>query len=156
MLTLRAGLALLTALLGVHGTVTVTATAAAADLPTLLATLKRHGFSVVQQQPPGGTAYGLFDADRKLLMIAPITHDLGIARHVLLHEAVHAAQSCPDGRMRLIGWSLSTSPAVASRIRYLITNHYQQGDQTLEQEAFLMQSQPNAETLIVKALNQRC
>ena len=72
MLTLRAGLALLTALLGVHGTAT------AADLPTLLATPKRHGFSVVQQQPPGGTAYGLFDADRKLLMIAPITHDLGM------------------------------------------------------------------------------
>ena len=84
------------------------------------------------------------------------SNDLGIARHVLLHEAVHAAQSCPDGRMRLIGLPVTTSPAVASRIRYLLTNHYQQGAQVLEEEAFLIQSQPNAEALIVEALNQRC
>ena len=148
---LRARLSLiLLALVGLNGAAT------ASDLQTLLMTLKRHGFAVVQQQPPGQTAYGLFQPDRKLLMIAPITHDLGIARHVLLHEAVHAAQSCPDGRMRLIGLPVTTSPAVASRIRYLLTNHYQQGAQVLEEEAFLIQSQPNAEALIVEALNQRC
>ena len=148
---LRARLSLiLLALVGLNGAAT------ASDLQTLLMTLKRHGFAVVQQQPPGEAAYGLFQPDRKLLMIAPITHDLGIARHVLLHEAVHAAQSCPDGRMRLIGLPVTTSPAVASRIRYLLTNHYQQGAQVLEEEAFLIQSQPNAEALIVEALNQRC
>ena len=151
MMMRRAGLALLFALVG-----GLNSSARAADMQTLLETLKQHGFTVVQQQPPGGKAYGLFHPNRKLLMVAPISHDLGIARHVLLHEAVHAAQSCPDGTMRLIGWPLTTSPAVASRIRYLISNHYHQGNQPLEQEAFLMQSQPNAEALIVKALNQRC
>ena len=150
MKALRAGLGLILALLGLNGT------AAAADIQSLLATLNKHGFTVVQQQPPGGTAYGLFQPERKLLMVAPIAHDLGIARHVLLHEAVHAAQSCPDGGMQLIGLPLTTSPAVASRIRYLLTNHYHQNDQLLEQEAFLIQSQPNAEALIVQALNQRC
>ena len=130
--------------------------AAAADVRDLLQALKRYGFQVVQRPPTSTNAYGQFIPGQKLLLIAPISHDLGIARHVLLHEAVHAAQSCPDGRLRLLNLNLQTAPAVNNRIRYLLNNHYNQGSRMLEQEAFLIQSQPNAEALIIKALQQRC
>ena len=130
--------------------------AQATGVRDLLRTLERYGFQVIQQQPPGQNAYGQFLPNQKRLLIAPITHDLGIARHVLLHEAVHAAQSCPDGRLRLLGLKLKAAPAVSNRIRYLLNNHYSQGSRALEQEAFLIQSQPNAEALIIQALRQRC
>ena len=45
---------------------------------------------------------------------------------------------------------------VESRIRYLLSHHYSQEHQLLEQEAFRLQSQPDAEALIIAALNQRC
>ena len=130
--------------------------AATADVRDLLQALKRYGFRVVQRHPPSQSAYGQFIPDQKLLLIAPISHELGIARHVLLHEAVHAAQSCPDGRLGLLGLNLNAAPAVSNQIRYLLSNHYNQGSRVLEQEAFLVQSQPNAEALIIKALHQRC
>ena len=130
--------------------------AAAADVRDLLSALERYGFRVVQQLPPSPNAYGQFIADQKLILIAPITHELGIARHVLLHEAVHAAQSCPDGRLRVLNLKLKTAPAVNNRIRYLLNNHYTQGSRVLEQEAFLVQGQPNAEALLIQALQQRC
>ena len=43
-----------------------------------------------------------------------------------------------------------------SRIRYLLSHHYAQAHGSLEQEAFRIQSQPDAEALIITALNQRC
>ena len=43
-----------------------------------------------------------------------------------------------------------------SRIRYLLSNHYLQDHMALEQEAFLVQGQDDAEALVVKALNDRC
>ena len=105
--------------------------------------------------PPGG-AYGRFISKRKLLEISPLVQDLGITRPVLLHEAVHAAQSCPDGRLTLLALDRQSSPLVESRIRYLLNNHYSQEHQALEQEAFRLQSQPDAEALIIAALNRRC
>ena len=82
--------------------------------------------------------------------------ELGITRAVLLHEAVHAAQSCPNGALSLIGVQRKVDPAVVSRIRYLLHNHYKSNNTALEQEAFVIQSQPDAEQLIITALNQRC
>ena len=82
--------------------------------------------------------------------------ELGITRPVLLHEAVHAAQSCPHGSLTLIGVQRPVDPAVGSRIRFLLRNHYQPNRAALEQEAFVIQSQPDAEQLIITALNQRC
>ena len=37
-----------------------------------------------------------------------------------------------------------------------VTNHYSQEHQALEQEAFRLQSQPDAEALIIAALKRRC
>ena len=131
------------------------ARAIAADLTTLQQELLRHGFRIEVRQPPG-RAYGRFIPSRKLLEISPLVRDLGITRPVLLHEAVHAAQSCPEGRLTPLNLQRQTSPVVESRIRYLLTHHYSQEHQLLEQEAFRLQSQPDAEVLIIAALNQRC
>ena len=131
------------------------APAIASDLTALQQTLWSHGFQIEVRQPPGG-AYGRFIPSRKLLEISPLVRDLGITRPVLLHEAVHAAQSCPDGQLTLLKLDRLSSPVVESRIRYLLNNHYSQEHQALEQEAFRLQSQPDAEALIIAALERRC
>ena len=132
------------------------AIAHAATIDALLQTLQRHGFRIEQRHPPNRTAYGQFIAARKLLLISPLATELGVARAVLLHEAVHAAQSCPNGTLSLIGVQRPVDPAVGSRIRYLLRNHYKPNRTALEQEAFVIQSQPDAEQLIITALKQRC
>ena len=144
-----AGLLLLSALLLAPGS------AMANGLLSLQKTLLRHGFRIEVRQPPGG-AYGRFLPARKLLEISPLVRDLGITRPVLLHEAIHAAQSCPSGKLTLLGIQRRADPAVESRIRYLLNNHYRQEHMALEQETFLLQGQTDAEALIIQALNQRC
>ena len=129
--------------------------ALAADLEQLQHSLLRHGFTIEVQQP-SGQAYGRFIPAEKRLEISPLVQDLGITRPVLLHEAVHAAQSCPSGTLSLLGIKRQASPVVESRIRYLLSHHYPQAHGSLEQEAFRLQSQPDAEALIIAALNQRC
>ena len=129
--------------------------ALAADLEQLQRSLLRHGFTIDVRHPPG-QAYGRFIPAKKQLEISPLVPELGITRPVLLHEAVHAAQSCPHGSLTLIGVERPVDPAVASRIRYLLSNHYKPNSAAVEQEAFVIQSQPDAEQLIITALDQRC
>ena len=129
--------------------------APAADLEQLQRSLLRHGFTIDVRHPPG-QAHGRFISAEKRLEISPLVQELGITRPVLLHEAVHAAQSCPHGSLTLIGVQRPVDPAVASRIRYLLTNHYKPNSAAVEQEAFVIQSQPDAEQLIITALDQRC
>ena len=129
--------------------------APAADLEQLQRSLLRHGFTIEVRQPPG-QAYGRFIPAQRRLEISPLVQELGISRPVLLHEAVHAAQSCPDGTLSLIGVQRPVDPAVGSRIRYLLRHHYKPNTAAVEQEAFVIQSQPDAEQLIITALNQRC
>ena len=145
MTPIRAALALL--LLGLP--------APSADLGELQRSLLRHGFTIEVRQPPG-QAYGRFIHAQRRLEISPLVQELGITRPVLLHEAVHAAQSCPDGTLSLIRVQRPVDPSVGSRIRYLLRHHYKPNRAALEQEAFMIQSQPDAEQLIITALNQRC
>ena len=133
----------------------MTLPASAADLEQLQRSLLHHGFTIDVRQPPG-QAYGRFIPTEKRLEISPLVRELGITRAVLLHEAVHAAQSCPNGALSLIGVQRKVDPAVSSRIRYILRNHYKANTTALEQEAFVIQSQPDAEQLIITALNQRC
>ena len=127
----------------------------AADLNDLYRTLLRHGFTIEESQPPG-KAYGRFIPSERRLEISPLVRDLGIARSVFLHEAVHAAQSCPNGDLSLIGVQRTADPAVNSRIQYLLRTHYETINFALEQEAFVIQGQPDAEQIIITALNMRC
>jgi hypothetical protein len=127
-----------------------------AELQPLVTALRRHRFSIRIEPPPRRGAYGQFDPARRTLWIAPITAELGIARHTLLHEAAHAAQSCPDGVLRPIGWQLPLSPLIEREISALTLRNYGAQQRLLEQEAFAVQGQSNAVALIVRALDQRC
>lgn len=127
-----------------------------ADLQPLLAALRRHRFSVLFEPPPRRGVYGMFDAARRTLWVAPITADLGIARQTLLHEAAHAAQSCPDGVLRPVGWRFPLTPLIEREISAITLRHYGVDSRLLEQEAFGVQGQANAVALIVRALDQRC
>ena len=128
----------------------------AADLQQLQRELIRQGFRLEYRHPPGTKAYGRFSAASKTLMISPLVKDLGIARPVFLHEAVHAAQSCPSGRLTLLGIQRNLDPVVESRIRFILHNHYSQANAALEREAFLIQALPDAEDVIITALRNRC
>jgi hypothetical protein len=127
-----------------------------ADLQPLLAALQRHRFSVRLEPPPRRRAYGMFDPASRTIWVAPLTSELGIARQTLLHEAAHAAQSCPDGVLRPIGWRLPISPLIEREIAAITLNNYGSSTRLLEREAFAVQGRANAVALIVRALEQRC
>ena len=127
-----------------------------AELEPLRIALERHGFRVLLQPPPRAGNYGLFESRTRRLWIAPVSFDLGIGRHTFLHEAAHAAQSCPAGKLTPIGWRLPLNPVVAQEIQGITTQHYHFNTWPLEREAFAVQGQPNAMALIIRALDQRC
>jgi len=126
------------------------------ELTPLLDALRQHGFRLRFEPPPRRGAYGLYEAGSRTLWIAPISHQLGIARQTLLHEAVHAVQSCPDGVLRPIGWRLPLSPLIEREISGILTRGYQHHNRVVEQEAFALQGQANAVPLLLQAMRQRC
>jgi hypothetical protein len=126
------------------------------DFQPLLLALKQQGFRLRLEPPPRRGVYGLFEASTRTLWIAPISQELGIARQTLLHEAVHAAQSCPTGVLRPVGWSLPLTPLIEREISGILIRGYQHHNRALELEAFALQGQPNAVALLVQALQQRC
>ena len=74
----------------------------------------------------------------------------------MLHEATHAAQNCPDGMLRPVGWRLHLNPLIEREISAITFNNYGSHTRLLEREAFAVQGQANAVPLIVRALDQRC
>lgn len=127
-----------------------------ADAQPLINTLKAHGFRVLFAPPPVQGAYGLFQATTKTLWIHPLSFELGIGLQTLVHEAVHAAQSCPTGILTPVGWKLQVAAVVHLESQGLVFRNYPAGRRHLEQEAFAMQGQPNAVKAIAKAIQQRC
>ena len=126
------------------------------DLYPLINLLKEKGFKVKFDYPPREGVYGLFQSKTKTLWISPVTFSLGIDRHTLLHEATHAAQSCPYGYFTLIGWELPLNQYIKKEIQSIVINHYDSKNYLIEKEAFSLQGQKNAVDLLIKALNQRC
>jgi hypothetical protein len=117
--------------------------------------LQRFGFRLQISAPPVRGAYGLFDAGSRRIWIAPISFELGIARQTFLHEAVHAAQSCPTGKVTPIGWALPVQPVVRQEIGGILTNRYH-NHRVAEQEAFYLQGQDDAVPRLMQALRRRC
>ena len=68
-----------------------------ADLQPLLLALRRHRFSVELGPPPRRGVYGMFDAARRTIWMAPITGELGIARQTLLHRRPMPPRAAPMG-----------------------------------------------------------
>lgn len=126
------------------------------ELRPLARELLRHGFRLRFAIPPAPGAYGQYVPATRTLWVAPIAFDLGIGRQTFLHEAVHAVQSCPTGRLSPIGWKLSLDPVVNQEIRGILTQRYHHGSRLLEQEAFALQGQPDALARLRAALHSRC
>lgn len=127
-----------------------------ADLLPLRAELIRYGFTVRLERPPQHDTYGVFNSKTRTMWIAPITIPLGIVRQSFLHEAVHAAQSCSPGRPTLLGIKATVAPVVNQEINGILTTRYHNVNRALEREAFLLQSQPNAVAILIRALRSRC
>jgi hypothetical protein len=127
-----------------------------ADVQPLLRSLQEHGFVVRIALPPKPGTYGEFVPRSRSLWISPLSFELGIGRQTFLHEAVHAAQSCPAGVVRPIGWILRVQPEVDRGIRVNLLHGYAHPDWVVEQEAFALQGQPDAVPRLQRALQQRC
>lgn len=126
-----------------------------ADLLPLVRELQRHGFEVKLAVPPVRGVYGLYQARERRIWVAPITFELGIARQTFLHEATHAVQSCPNGVVAALGWQLPMAPVVRQQIGGILTTSYL-GNKATEQEAFVLQGQPDAVPRLLAALGKRC
>ena len=131
-----------------------------ADLPAELrpldAELRRHGFDVKLKRPPIKGVYGLYQSGPRRLWVAPITRELGIFRQTYLHEAVHAAQSCPDRRLSLLGVETKLQPVIRLRVQQMLYSHYRPRQSALEREAFEIQGRPDAVALLISQLRKRC
>ena len=127
-----------------------------ADLQPLIEALITKGFKVLIALPPVRESYGLFQSKNKTLWISPVTFPLGIARQTFLHEAVHAIQSCPSGRLSPVGWQASLPPVVEREISAILLKNYHHTNRALEREAFFLQGQKNAPSILIQSLKQRC
>ncbi len=127
-----------------------------ADVLPLKTELLRYGFKVRLEQHPQHNVYGLFNLKSRTLWVAPIAIPLEIVRQTFLHEAVHAAQSCSLGRPSLLGVKASVAPVVNQEISGILVSRYGQFNRALEREAFLLQSQPDAVAILIRALRSRC
>ena len=126
------------------------------NLIPLVQILREAGYKVNFSKPPIPGAYGATNARKKKIWIAPISVDMGIARQTLIHEAVHAAQGCPNGKYEPIGWNVSIPKNVETTIKQILYQKYARKDYAVEKEAFYMQNHPEAFNKISAALKQRC
>ncbi|QEY31288.1 hypothetical protein EVJ50_02530 [Synechococcus sp. RSCCF101] len=127
------------------------------DLSRLVRALEGHGFEVRFAPPPRRGVYGLYESGSRRLWVAPVTIPLGIARQTLIHEATHAVQSCPSGRLSPIGVTVSLNPVVEREISAILLKSYRHsGNRAVEREAFHLQGQPDAVPILLRAMEQRC
>ena len=126
------------------------------DLQDLVRSLRSINYEVIFEKTPLPGKYGLTDAKNKKIWIAPITIEMGIFRKTLIHEAVHAVQSCQNGKFIPIGWKLRVSPVIDQSIKSNLYLNYPRSSHRIEKEAFLMQAQENPIPIILKTLKTRC
>ena len=132
------------------------ATGLPAELRPLAEALIKHGFRIRLAPPPSRGSYGEFVQRNRTLWIAPLSFELGIGKQVFLHEATHAVQSCPQGVLTPVGWTLPLAPVVSREISGILTTNYHHGNQVVEQEAFALQGQADASIRLLRALATRC
>ena len=58
--------------------------------------------------------------------------------------------------VRLLGIKTSVLPVVNQEINGILTTRYDNANRALEREAFLLQSQPDAVAILMRALRSRC
>ena len=126
------------------------------DLSNLIKLLNKKGFKIKNELPPIKEAYGLFENSTKTIWISPITNKLGIYKNVLIHEAVHAAQSCPRGFLTKLNFPIKLNSSQEKIIKMKLVNHYNHRNFLLEKEAFSIQTLPNSVEIVSKEINKRC
>ena len=126
------------------------------DLKPLIDLLIVKGFTIKFEIPPKKGIYGLFQSKSKTLWISPITFQLGLGRQTILHEATHAAQSCPYGKLTPVEFEFSISPFIRNEIQANLIKYYDSNQYMIEKEAFSLQGSKNGLDLLLKALNERC
>lgn len=114
--------------------------------------LEHYGFEVRFELPPRRGTYGLLRHDSQTIWINPVVFDLNIAQTTLVHEAVHAAQSCAGTEnLKILG--VNIPPPMVTK-PFWIRYHSHRRD--LETEAYTIQVQPNGTDLAIELLNQYC
>ena len=126
------------------------------DLSKLIKLLNKKGFKIKNELPPIKKAYGLYENNTKTIWISPITSKLGIYKNVLVHEAVHAAQSCPRGFLTKLNIPIKLNSSQEKIIKMKLVNHYNHMNFLLEKEAFSIQTLPNSLEIVSKEINKRC
>ena len=126
------------------------------DLQELVRALRSIDYDVRFEKTPIPGKYGLTNAKKKTIWVAPITIEMGIFRKTLIHEAVHAVQSCKTGKFIPIGWELSVSPVIEQSIKSILYLNYPRKSHKIEKEAFIMQAQEKPIPIILETLNQEC
>ena len=126
------------------------------DLQRLVSSLRSIDYEVRFENTPVPGKYGLTDAKNKKIWVAPITIEMGIFRKTLIHESVHAVQSCQSGKFIPIGWDLRVSPVIEQTIKSNLYLNYPRGSHGIEMEAFLMQAQKDPIPMILETLQKRC
>ena len=126
------------------------------DLQDLVKALRSINYNVRFEKTPITGKYGLTDAKNKTIWVAPITIEMGIFRKTLIHEAVHAVQSCQSGKFMPIGWELSVSPVIEQSIKSNLYLNYPRKSHIIEKEAFLMQAQSKPIPMILETIKTRC
>ncbi|NEP02204.1 MAG: hypothetical protein F6K58_26820 [Symploca sp. SIO2E9] len=123
-----------------------------AQFSNLQQVLEQYGFEVRLASPPKRGAYGLLENSTKVIWINPVVFELGIARPTLVHEAVHAAQSCSGGE-DLRALNLEMTPPPQTRRFFL---RYHSIRRQLEAEAYTVQVQPDGVEKAITLLHQHC
>ena len=126
------------------------------EVVNLIKLLNKKGFKIKNELPPKKRAYGLYENSTKTIWISPITKKLGIYKNVLVHEAVHAAQSCPRGFLTKLNIPIKLNSSQEKIIKMKLVNHYNHENFLLEKEAFSIQILPNSVETIIKEINKRC
>ena len=126
------------------------------ELQELVRALRSIDYDVRFEKTPIPGKYGLTNAKSKTIWVAPITIEMGIFKKTLIHEAVHAVQSCRSGKFTPIGWELSVSPVIEQSIKSNLYLNYPRKSHAIEKEAFFMQAQEKPITIIIKTIKTRC
>ena len=94
------------------------------SISSLIKILNIKGFTIKNEFPPIKGSYGMYETKTKTIWISPITKKLGIYENVLIHEAVHAAQSCPKGFLTKLDVSLNLTTFQEELIKRKLVSNY--------------------------------
>lgn len=114
--------------------------------------LEQYGFDVRLELPPVPGAYGSLNSRSKTISINPVVFELGIAQPTLVHEAVHAAQSCAGGgNLHVLNLQIGQSPITRP---YFLRYHAER--RQLESEAYTVQVRSDRVAIAIALLHQHC